>query len=270
MNKNTITFLCCYFFLSFLFCGMKDSVVIDINFSSRSHWDYQLAIAVNGAIRTADTIKSFTNTADCVLHGVAGNGSTSTLAFSLHDVTIESDILMPYERENLQRQFALVPMSFNLEDRGLIFHDSLALPVVAIGGWDLYRVFARVIPSIPGMPVKKGSRWEREKKLPLYSVAGNGFGDLYQEFIVDSVFSSPDGARAAVSWSFRYQVDLENKNVLPLQQKIPLGGKGRGKALFNISGKYLESAEVSFSVPAKEKANDGISWEETVSLVLVE
>jgi hypothetical protein len=254
---------------SMVSCSMRKQVSIQIDFSSTARWKYLMDVAVNGSFMHGDTAENFSNTARCDLIGSPVSDTHSSLRFSIANVAIASNVIDSAEILNLTRQFEGVAMVYSGSGGELVPLDTANLPVVHIGGWDLYHTMARIVPALPQRPVAVGNSWEREKQIPLNSSLGKGVGHLYQSFKLDSISNESHGAvMAFVSWKFSYRVEFTQNDSSGLANDIPLLGSGTGHAIFNISGKYLEEAQIAFSVPRNKQSRVTMEWSEQASMRL--
>jgi hypothetical protein len=251
-------------------CGKNNKpVVLAVDFSLQPQWKYTMAVQVNGSFIHNDSARNFSNSAKCLLTGTSATGKSGTLSLALSDVAIASDIIDSAEITNLKRQFDDTRMIYSGNTGELSTADPTALPMVHIGGWDLYHTMARVVPALPQNAVSVGTAWERERQIPLISTAGNCIGHLYQTFILDSIISDSNKAqRAYISWKFSYRVEFVEKPVASVANDIPLLGNGTGTAVLNVTGKYLERAIISFKVERNSQAAVSMEWSEHASLVL--
>jgi hypothetical protein len=254
---------------SMVSCSTRKQVTIQIDFSSTDRWKYLMEVAVNGSFIHGDTAESFSNTARCDLVGSPVSDKHSSLKFSIANVAIASNVIDSAEILNLTRQFEGVAMIYSGSGGELVPLDTANLPVVHIGGWDLYHTMARIVPALPQRQVAVGNSWEREKQIPLNSSLGKGIGHLYQSFTLDSIAGgSHDPVMAFISWKFSYRVEFTQKDSSGMSNDIPLLGSGTGHAVFNISGKYLEEAQIVFSVPRNKQSRVTMEWSEKASMRL--
>lgn len=250
-----------------LACGGGDGIRLRVDYSTRPVWNYRFSADVTGRLTEADSTRHFSNTASCLLVGEGRKGSPAALDLRFRDVTVISTLLDSAECRNLERQFEETALGIELANGVVDIFDTLAVPVVRIGEWDLVRTFVRAIPSLPGMKVVAGEGWEREKTVPLMTSLGRAAGHLYQSFVLDSV--AEGGTDAWVSWRFTYRIeplDADNASLFPL---LPLAGTGTGQAHFSLAGNYLESVQVTFRVPRSHEGPD-LSWEENLTLRLID
>jgi len=253
-------------------CSRQRPVRIEVDYTQQPRWSYLLEVQVDGAVKQADTGRTFSNTARCAISGVPVAGKPASLSITLHDVALSSDLLAAAETENVRRQFDALGMIFSCEDGSVVPVDTMRLPIIEINGWNLFHTFARTVPSLPGSRIAPGGTWDRDKMIPLRSSLGNALGHLYQSFRLDSVYQSAGRSMACVSWNFNYKVEFTDS--MPSAAKgLPVLGYGTGFAVFDLTGRFLEQAGILFEVPGASKSNpvsDIISWKERVALKRVE
>lgn len=248
-------------------CSSEDGVRVGVDFSRSPRWEYLFDVEVGGRFVDHDSTRTFSNGAVCRLLGTPRKGEPSALDLRISKVVIKSTILDSGECRNLTHQFENASLEIELDFGTVTVMDSVDVPVVRIGEWDLFRTFVRVVPSLPGRRMKLGETWEREKAIPLATTMGRAIGHLYQTFALDSMGTGVNRDCAYVSWKFTYRIEPLEKDSAGAFSVLPLLGTGTGLAVFNVSHKYLASAKVHFKVPRPHEGLD-ISWEETVSLRL--
>jgi hypothetical protein len=252
----------------FAVCTHDASVRIGVDFTSRVQWRYAASVDISGFAANAAGRTEYTGALICRLTGAPRSTEPQRCDLSASDCRVSSDFLNEAQIRNLVEQFQRARYILDMNTATIAAADTTMLPVFMIGEWDLFRSFAKALPALPGTPVSAGSSWEREKTLPIGTVYGNAAGHLYQRFTVDSVYRRGDDATmAAVSWTYSYRIEPEKSDTAGMFAKIPLAGKGRGAALFNIAKKCLESAQVSFET---DTAATKAGWRENVALKLEE
>ena len=179
---------------------------------------------------------------------------------------VHSNFLSEQERDHLARRCENVVLFFSPKEGAVDAVDTAIPLLVTVGGWDLYRSFARVLPVLPESPVAVGSSWDRARSFPLETTFGNATGMLYQSFALDSVFSADSLKYASLSWRFTYRIQPDSTGVL---DSLPLSGSGNGTAVVDLTGRRMITAHAVFEVPPKQKARQKISWQETVHIEMV-
>jgi|WetSurMetagenome_2_1015567.scaffolds.fasta_scaffold00186_13 hypothetical protein len=256
--------------LLLFYCSDLGSVKLSLDFSKKPEWRYSLSAAVYGTIASADTQRAFSSAARCTLSGRPDAKRPGVLHASVASVSVASNILDDAAVRNLTEQVKSVRLSCALADGVILPEDSSAVPVVKIGGWDLYKDLAKTVPALPGMAVRPGAVWERERIIPLDTKQGGATGHLFQSFCLDSLGAGPSGGKtAALSWKFSYHVELREHDTLGLYGGVPTEGSGTGRAVVDVTGKTLETASVHFTVPAPKQGKFRISWNEDITLSLV-
>jgi hypothetical protein len=179
---------------------------------------------------------------------------------------VHSNFLSDAERDHLARRCENLVLFFSPKEGAVEAVDTALPPLLTVGGWDLYRSFARVLPVLPESPVAAGSSWDRTRSFPLETTFGNATGMLYQSFTLDSVFSADSSRYACLSWRFTYRIQPDSTGVL---DSLPLSGSGNGTAVIDMTGRRMIKAHAVFEVPPRQKALQKISWQETVHIELV-
>jgi hypothetical protein len=252
---------------SFIFCGKRESIVLNVDFTSQREWRYRLAVDLKGTIAAPDTQRGFSSNARCILLGVPVAGRSAMLKVRACSVDIAMPLLSDAEKNNLIRQCNNTQFAVNLSDGAITPDDPADMPLVKIGEWDLYKDMAKVLPALPQGRVRKGFSWDREKQIPLETKLGRGVGHLFQSFTLDSLFIDQQAARMAlVTWRFTYGVEVKSTDTVARLGDVPSRGSGQGSALLNIGDKTLEKAAIHFSVPSTRQGKIKISWEEDIEL----
>jgi hypothetical protein len=172
--------------------------------------------------------------------------------------------------QNLTEQAKGVRLTCALNDGMIIPEDSSSLPLVRIGGWDLFKDLAKTVPALPKVKVRVKTTWDREKTIPLETNHGSAAGHLLQSFWLDSLYTdNRNVSRALLRWKFTYRVEFKDLDTAGLLDNMPTKGSGTGTSAINVTGKTLESASVNFVVPAPDKGEFRISWREDIELKLV-
>jgi hypothetical protein len=267
MQAVCVTAIC--LFLAPLCTHVPKSVTLQADFSAQQHWKYRMHVQINGNFLHNDSAANFSNTAQCLLTGSPVASQPSSLIFSLSNVSIASSVIDSAEILNLEKQFENLQMVYFGSSGELAPVDTATVPIVHIGGWDLYHTMARLVPALPQQAVQVGAQWERERQIPLASTVSKGIGHLYQSFRLDSLSSSAGGNQDAyLSWKFSYRIEYIGKPSSPVADDIPLLGNGTGNAIFNVTGKYLVKAEVAFKVERNKQSALGMTWSEHATLTL--
>lgn len=243
---------------------------LEVNFLSRTQWVYALKVDVNGSLPMGDSVHGFENHATGFLVGEALADEPSTIRMHTDSLTIHSTMLTRAERQNLISQFEQTPLTIRLEEGAVEVREKLNMPMVMLGGWDLYRTFVRLIPSIPQSSVRPGSSWERERLLPLNSAVGCGVGHLYQSFVYDSLTKTPGGRVAHVSWKFRYQIEILKPDSALAIEQITQSGSGSGVARFDLDERALRFAAIDFQTDVPLPSRQGIQWHEHAEMKLLD
>ncbi len=250
-------------------CGNGRDVRLSLDFSKRAEWRYALRADISGIIVSTDTQRAFASSAQCTLSGKADARNPNLLHANVAWVSVSSNILGDAELKNLEEQAKGVRLSWALAEGVIIPEDSITVPQVRIGEWDLYKDLAKTLPALPKVRMRVGATWERERTIPLDTKRGNAVGHLYQSFSLDSLSVSSTGSTlAALSWKFIYRVEFKDYGAMGLPNDVPPRGSGTGSAIVNVTNKTLDRASLHFEVPAAANGAFRISWKEAIELHL--
>jgi hypothetical protein len=263
--------LAAFVIVSFLGCSRDDSVKLSLDFSKAKEWRFCLDGRVFGTIGADGSQRRFESAAQCTLVAAVDAKNGAVLHVSVSSAAFTSDILGDAELENLMAQSRDVRVRCDLGSGSIAPDDTAAMPLVRIGEWDVFKDLAKTIPSLPKIPIKPGSTWDREKAIPLDIRQGRATGHLIQSFCLDSVSASGTGRKrtAYVRWDFTYRLELHDSDTAGLLKRMPGGGKGTGSARINVDEGTLESACMSFAVSDAAEGKFRISWKEDISLQLI-
>jgi hypothetical protein len=249
-----------------LSCQRSGRVELNIDFSKAASWRYLFGIDIKGIAGQDDSLREFSNSLRTYISGERSPHDAAAVRFRTGQTVVHSNFLSEPERVHLARQCENMVLFFSPREGAVETSDTAVPPLLTVGGWDLYRSFARVLPVLPESPVAPGTSWDRERSFPLETSFGNATGMLYQVFTLDSVFSADSSNYASLSWRFTYRIQPDSAGVL---DSLPLSGTGNGTAVIDMTRKRMAKAHALFEVPAKQKARQKISWQETVHIEMV-
>ncbi len=251
-------------------CSRNKEVALTVDFSGKRQFRYCIDAVVRGSIASIDTQRSFQSAAMCTLI-CSGDGKNRTMFHAtVPYAKFSSTILGEDEINNLTQQARDVKLTCALDNATIVPDDSMDLPLIRIGEWDVFTDLIKAIPALPKTKVKKGASWDREKIIPLDTKQGKATGHLYQSFKLDSIsYPANKFLIAYISWNFTYQIELHERDSLKILDRMPSRGIGQGQAAVDISNKRLEYAKASFSVPQASEGLYKISWNESISLKYV-
>jgi hypothetical protein len=193
--------------------------------------------------------------------------------FKTSQTIVRSNFLSEQDRVNLTRQMENNTLYFSSKDGAFDAADTAVQPLINVGGWNLFRSFARVVPMLPENRVHVGSTWDRERTFPLETDHGNAMGWLYQSFTLDSIAEVDSHRLGFISWTFSYRIQPDKSDTATILDTLPLKGSGAGSALIDCTSKILIKAHALFEVPPvaslPSKALLKASWHESVHLELV-
>jgi len=253
-------------------CGSNEKVFLAIDYSGSAEWQYLLGADIYGTATEygSDSVQTFSGSLRTYLHGLSpedGTGSsTNEVSFGLKDVTFMAPFLPEEEREDIYNRLSVMRI-FVSENNGISLSDTVGMPGVLSGGWDIMRSVARVMPALPNAHMAVKSSWEREQRFPLNTPNGHGDVLLYQFFTLDSVYNNRGVQEAALSWAFNYRVALAGDGASSAR-KYPLSGSGRGNAVLDVKQKKLLKSKATFQVTHSQNAN--VELNEIVHLEVVE
>ena len=252
-------------------CGSNEKVLLEINYSGSAEWLYLLGADIYGtaAERGVDSVQTFSGSLRTYLYGLDSKDGAdpSAAVFGLKDVTFMAPFLPEDEREDIYNRLSDMRV-FISENNGISLSDTLGMPGVLSGGWDIMRSVARVMPALPNAHMAVKSSWEREQRFPLAVQNGQGDVLLYQFFTLDSVYYNRGVQEAALSWAFNYRVALVDSSVSS-SRKYPLSGSGRGNAVLDVKKKKLLKSKANFQVTHYSQ-NADVELHEIVHLEAVE
>ncbi|MBD3422427.1 MAG: hypothetical protein GF398_20120 [Chitinivibrionales bacterium] len=249
-------------------CTRRESISLDVDFSTRPQWQYEAGIRISGTIESRDSLQVYSGSAGCVLTGSQRDEHADQLNITASKIKIKADFLDSTEVEHLTRQLQNARLYFALRAGTIATPDSTELPVLMIGEWDFYRSFSKVVPTLPGGKVRIGSKWDREKPIPLKTRHGDAVGHLYQTYVLDTIFTKDKIEFAVINWDFVYKIEPTQTDSLDLIRRLPLSGKGSGRATINVTGNYLLDAQVLFEVVPQVDSPVKAGWKELVQIRL--
>ena len=264
-NLST-TLACC---LVFFACHRAERVSLTLDFSKAPAWKYLFGVDISGSAQSPDSLRNFTSSLRTYLVGEHSPHDPAAVRFKTGQALITTNFLSEQERIHLERQFENEIFYLSPKEGIVTAVDTGLPPLINIGGWDLFRSFARVLPVLPETPQRVGASWDRERSFPLETSLGNATGWLYQLFTLDSVTAVDSSRCAWVSWKFSYRIEPPKTDSATLLDTLPLHGSGTGNTLIDLTNKRMAKAHAFFEVPAELRARVKISWQESVHLELV-
>lgn len=272
-NLHRGIFICIVFCLVFPACQRTERITLAIDFSKASQWRYMLGIDITGNLQAGDSSHDFSSSLRTYLTGEVSPHDSNSIHFKTSQTIITSNFLNEQDRLNLTRQLENNTLYFSSRDGAFDAADTSVQPFINIGGWNLFRSFARVVPLLPENTVHVGSTWDRERTFPLETDHGDAVGWLYQSFTLDSI-DQVDSLRCAfISWTFSYRIQPDKSDTSTMLDSLPLKGSGNGGALIDCTSKVLIKANALFDVPPvtalPSSAELKASWRESVHLEMV-
>jgi len=235
-------------------CGSAEKALLEIDFSGASEWKYLLGANIYGTseeVADADSQKTYSGSLRAYLQGLPGGADTGQARFGLRDITVIAPFFPDDEMEDIQKR--LTELTVYVSENSISLSDTIGIPGVMSGGWDIMRCITRVMPVLPNTEMRVGTSWDREQRFPLTVDQGKADGLLYQLFTLDSIYKTETGASAAaLSWVFTYRVSLVDEGAAA-SRKYPLSGSGRGTAVLDLTKKKLLNSKATFEVTHSQK-----------------
>lgn len=261
------------FCLVFLACQQTERISLAVDFSKAAQWRYMLGIDITGNLQAGDSSHDFSSSLRTYLNGEVSARDSNSVHFKTSQTIITSNFLDEQERVNLTRQLENNTLYFSSKDGAFDAADTSVQPLINVGGWNLFRSFARVVPLLPENPVHVGSTWDRERTFPLETDHGDAVGWLYQSFTLDSIATNDSSRCAFISWTFSYRIQPDKSDTATMLDSLPLKGSGNGGALIDCTRKVLIKADAFFDIPPvtalPSSAELKASWRESVHLEMV-
>ncbi len=243
-------------------CGGKEKAFVDLDYTKAESWKYLIGSDIYGLVASQDSQQSYSGSFRAYLEGIEGSND-GQMQFRMKDVKVVAGFLNDDELTSLQKRLAELTVSLS-QSEGVKISDTLDIPAIPAGGWDVLRSVARVLPVLPGAEMAVGSSWEREQQFPLHLKQGSATGLLYQVFRLDSITHPTAGKTcAALSWVFTYRVSLQNDSI-PLARSVPLSGSGLGNAIVDVDQKLILKSKASLQM--SHAGDSHIEFSETVHL----
>jgi hypothetical protein len=254
-------------------CHRTERITLGVDFSKAPLWRYMLGIDITGNLQEGTYSHDFTSSLRTYLKGELSPHDSNSVHFKTSQTIITSNFIDEQTRLNLTRQLENNTLFFSSRDGAFDAADTSVQPLINVGGWNLFRSFARVVPLLPENPVHVGSTWDRERTFPLETDHGNAVGWLYQSFTLDSIAKVESAQCAFISWTFSYRIQPDKSDTATMLDTLPLKGSGNGTALIDCTNKVLIKAHAVFEVPPvtalPSAAQLKASWHESVHFELV-
>jgi hypothetical protein len=267
LSAILVALICC---LCIFTCQKTESVTLAVDFSRAATWRYLFGVDITGAVRSIDSTRAFSSSLRTYLSGEPSPHDVGAVRFKTSQTLLTSNFMAEQERTDLERRLENTVLYFSPREGAVEAVDTALPPIVTVGGWDLFRCFARVLPVLPGAKVRAGAVWDRERTFPVETSVGNATGWLYQSFRLDSIIEVDSMRCAWMSWRFSYRIEPEKNDSGAALDALPLRGTGKGSALIDITGRRMIRADAFFEVPAQPQAPLQASWQESVHIELVE
>jgi len=249
-------------------CGSSEKALLEIDFSSAPEWKYLFGANIYGTPEadSADSQKAYSGSLRAYLQGLPGEAEPERARFGLRDITVIAPFFPEQELEDIQKR--LTDLTVSVSENSISLSDTIGIPGVMSGGWDIMRCITRVMPVMPNTEMRVGTSWDREQRFPLTVDQGKADGLLYQLFTLDSIYKTESGiSAAALSWVFTYRVSLVDEGA-STSRKYPLQGSGRGTAVLDLAKKKLLNSKATFEVMHSQKSTTELN--EVVHFEMIE
>jgi hypothetical protein len=267
MNRRTLALCLGSIALAFA-CNRTQEVSLSLDFSKAHTWRYLFAVDIKGAMQSPDSTREFSTSLRTYLTGEHPAHDSGAVRLRTGSAIITADFLADAEKRHLEKLCENQILYLSPRE-GTIEAVDTALPaLVNVGGWDLFRSFARVLPVLPDRPQRVGATWDRERTIPLETSKGDATGWLYQSFTLDSVSGTDSSRSAWVSWRFTYKIDPPKHDTATFLDTLPLQGSGIGGTQIDLAHRRMVKAHAEFDVPPPQKGRIKASWRETVHVEL--
>ncbi len=264
MYKNLILSLFVVSSLVITGCQKEKTYTLKVDYSAKKQWTYTIEYTSQGLFTQNDS----TTTLNTVIKS-ALTGSTTTpdkLKLTVQNIQITSDMLTEEEKQQVTEKLSKAEYDLALQDGTPSIDTSADLPAGSFPEWDLYRQFARLLPTLPTTSIKPGFNWERTATFPVTTMQGTVPCEVYRSYTFDSL--SEDNATALISWQFRYATDKQVIDSTNLMKQIPIAGNGTGTALFDLKNNVIKEAKMQFETPLAEIGSISVNWREEAVLKL--
>jgi len=249
-------------------CNSSEKALLEIDFSSAAEWKYLFGANIYGTSEAApaDSQKAYSGSLRAYFQGLPGEAGPGKARFGLKDITVIAPFFSEQELEDIRNR--LSELTVSVSENSVSLSDTIGIPGVMSGGWDIMRCITRVMPVMPNAEMRVGTSWDREQRFPMTVDQGKADGLLYQLFTLDSLYKIEGGASAAaISWVFTYRVSLVDE-MASTSRKYPLSGSGRGTAVLDLSKKKLINSKATFEVTHSQTSTTAL--DEVVHFEMIE
>jgi len=243
--------------------GAKRKTALKLDYRQKASWHYSLHYRSDCVIVDKDSTSKIRTSVFCALEA-SPKGKGDRLTFTVDSVSVESQFYNDEKQKSIAEKLDGGSFGVALIDGCPVVDTLTTFSVSEISEWDMVIQFAKLLPDIPVGPVRKGIKWERSGVFPLMTNIGKVDCEVYRAYRLDSL--SSDGQRAHISWRFRYAALTRGVPKSQMMKRVPVSGKGRGRAAFDIKGKFLLRALVQFKTPVANYGDTQVHWLETTSL----
>jgi hypothetical protein len=230
-----------------------------LDYREQRDYPYFLAYDSKCVIDEGESKSEIRTRITCKLLGIPEENG-SRINFLVDSTRVRSELFDSSQQQSLIRKLNGSKLGLALIAGCPVVDTLSSFSVSELSEWDLVIQFAKLLPDIPNRPVRKGYTWERNAVHPINTSLGKIPCEVYRLYEVDSL--SNRGKRAHISWHFRYaaaDLAVDTSNIL---KRVPVSGKGKGSAVFDVQNEKLLLAKITFATPVAESGDVKITWYE--------
>jgi hypothetical protein len=263
-NKILSVFLTGIFTFAPLAKEAKDNaVVLKMDYNGKHQCGYTVDYTSKGNFKQKNAVSIKTTDVRCVIS--AAHEMQDLLFVKVDSITIKSDLYKEDVKKDLREKLLKSNHPLSLVNGFPSIDTSAELPAEGYLEWDLYRQLAKLLPTLPGKPIKPGFSWERTFTLPLRTARGLTPCEVYRSY----TFKKLVGDTAMISWNFKYTAGKEPAANADALNQIPVAGKGSGSALLDVRNRCIIKAEMDFATPIAVVGDVSVTWQEKAVCTLV-
>ncbi len=264
MKKSILGAIIVLGLLSVMCNKKEDGLFLLLDYSGNEQWLYSFEYKSQGLFTQKDSTTSMTTLINGTLTGTSADAEK--LSLKAGDITITSDMVKDEEKQALIDQLNKATYDLSLKLGYPTVDTTEKLPEGSFHDWDLYRQFAKLLPTLPPSKVKPGFNWERTATLPVRTDQGNLPCEVYRSYTFDSLSTKQD--LAYISWQVRYAVEKEVIDSGNIMKQIPVAGFGAGSAVLDVKKNFIKEAKMNFESPVASIGDITVNWYETAVITL--
>lgn len=264
-NKNIpILFITGALSFSPLAKDSKDNAVtLTMDYSGKQQCGYVVDYTSQGNFKQKGVVSTKSTNVYCVISGTLKKQDLLTV--KVDSISIKSDIYKEEVEKELREKLLKSDYSLSLANGFPSIDTTAEMPAAGYLEWDLYRQLAKLLPILPGKPIKPGFSWERTFVLPLRTARGLVSCEVYRSY----TFNKLHGDTAMISWNFRYTASKKSSDSTNALNQIPVAGKGTGSAVLDIRNHCILKAEMDFATPVAVIGEVSVTWQEKAVFSLI-